>query len=289
MVGVLGSQGQDQEFETMGEGIGGNTLPIDWASFLRNINPPATGPDPLPPTSVGTWSPLTPPPYVPPIDPDGFWVQNASLGNIQTVTDEPESGMTSYYPSLEWWEDNLSDPNVVYIPQSLPSWNSVFANYPKKKNSNNQDDDLSSDEVYTLLGGEALRLHNTDKANYNNACALRVSRALNYSGINIPNVTGTIQGADGKNYFTRPEYLKNWMTKVFGAPTIHKTISDVGNNPANFQLELIRNAKHGIYIMVAADAGYFQASGHTTLFLGVDCIHNGYYLAAKEIFFWELP
>ena len=50
---------------------------------------------------------------------------------------------------------------------------------------------------------------------YVNACALRVSRALNYSGVTIPNIANhTFQGSDGKYYFLSSAKLYNWMIKT---------------------------------------------------------------------------
>lgn len=216
----------------------------------------------------------------------GWWSYDPRVLSNESPSDEPMSNPNS---SSAWWDDNVSDPNTYYYSQPRPSFSQILNNYPKyATNDTRVWDDIDADGVYALLGGEALNLHLTQKNDYNNACALRVSRALNYSGVTIPAITNqTIKGADGKNYFIKPEYLKNWMTKTFGPPDIHKTIQDVGYNNAEFKNSLLLNK--GIYIMIAADPGVFRASGHATLFLGLDCIKSGYYTFAKEIFFWKLP
>ncbi|MDP1811196.1 MAG: hypothetical protein Q8K66_07280 [Sediminibacterium sp.] len=114
---VLGSQGQDQEFETMGEGTGGNTLPIDWASFLININPPVTGPDPIPTGGTGVWALYTPPAYVPPIDPSTFWIGSFLQGDDLYSLSE----LDAYAQGLGYyWEDPSYDVNSNTFPPYDP-------------------------------------------------------------------------------------------------------------------------------------------------------------------------
>lgn len=140
-----------------------------------------------------------------------------------------------------------------------------------------------------MIGGEVLAQRNA--GNVNNACALRVSRALNYSGVNIPSIAGqTWQGGDNKNYFFRAEHLYNWMVKTFGQPDIHLTEADGAPNGTKFPDLLYGLQNRGIYIMKPKSVSSFGASGHTTLWGGLDCIgrHN-YFSAAKDIYIWRLP
>jgi hypothetical protein len=49
-----------------------------------------------------------------------------------------------------------------------------------------------------LIGGKVLQAHIDDPIAFNNSCALRMSRALNYSGVKIPYDRGkTLSGANG--------------------------------------------------------------------------------------------
>lgn len=140
-----------------------------------------------------------------------------------------------------------------------------------------------------MIGGEVLAKHNAGNAN--NACALRVSRALNYSGVTIPNIASqTWQGADGKNYFYYAAHLYNWMVKPFGQPDIHLTAADGAPNGTKFPEQLNGLQNRGIYMMKPKSQESFGASEHATLWGGLNCIggHN-YFPAASDVYIWKLP
>jgi len=204
----------------------------------------------------------------------------------QTVTNEIDPNITDNDPSLIWWNTTTNDPNTVYIQQAKPTWQNVYDNYPK---TTSPSDDLPAHDVCVLIGGEVLAQHNAGNAN--NACALRVSRALNYSGVSIPNITGqTWQGADNKNYFYYAEHLYNWMVKTFGQPDIHLTAANGAPNGTKFPDQLIGLQNRGIYIMKPISRSSFGASGHATLWAGLDCIgkHN-FFASASDVYIWKLP
>ncbi|WP_090974515.1 type VI secretion system amidase effector protein Tae4 [Parapedobacter composti] len=115
---------------------------------------------------------------------------------------------------------------------------------------------------------------NDTNNDYQNACALRVSRALNYSGITIPTIIGqTAKGADGKNYFLGAANLNAWMIKTFGEPTKF-TGAQGGENGKNFPTLL--SGKKGIYIMVPNYPRDF-ASGHADIWNGETCNAGCYF------------
>ncbi len=262
------------------EGGGGG---IDWGTFLTNLNPPATGPDPIPGGGGGTWTVFTPPTYIPPADPYTFW--EGTQGLEQSVADEYDPAASDSDPNNAWWDDNMSDPNVTYSAQPRPTFATMFNNYPKKSDGG----DMSVPDVCNLIGGQIKTMF--DNGIIANACALRVSRALNYSGVTIPIIaTQTFQGADGKNYFIYAANLYNWLTKTFGQAEIHKTAAEGAPNGTKFQNQLIGMQNRGIYLMRPISVSAFQASGHATLWGGLDCIggHN-YFAAAKDIYIWKLP
>lgn len=139
---------------------------------------------------------------------------------------------------------------------------------------------MQSNEVYQLVGGPLYNSHLAKPSGYRNACAVRVSRALNYSysidangnpvSIFIPEIPGqTEKGADGKNYFKSAANLSAWMEKTFGKPAFPNRIpgSYAGEYGSGF-LEYLNNKK-GVFIIVNAyptTAGY---TGHA------DIINNG--------------
>jgi len=129
----------------------------------------------------------------PPVQPSAE--RDVSIGNDHT--------------DIQWWNSTTND----YPAQMLPSWNDVNSNYPKKSDGT----EMCGTDVYTLVGGQVLANMPSDP--YPNACAVRVSRALLYSGITIPVIPGhTFQGADGKNYFLSSAKLYDFMKKTFKIP-----------------------------------------------------------------------
>lgn len=211
-----------------------------------------------------------------------LWWESADYN----VSNEPDPYLSDNDPNLIWWDENTSDPNTVYTQQAKPNWQNVYNNYPKTTDGS---DDLPVAEVCMLIGGQVLTKYNN--GDVKNACALRVSRALNYSGVIIPNISGqTWQGVDGKNYFYVAQYLYNWLGKTFGPPDVHLTAADGAPNGTKFPEQLIGLQNRGIYIMKPTSQASFGATGHTTLWGGLNCIggHN-YFAAASDVYIWKLP
>lgn len=197
---------------------------------------------------------------------------------------EPDPFITNDDPDTYWWDDNTTS----FPTQNRPSWNDMNSNYPKNTAGT---DDLPGPQVYSLVGGDVLALYNSNPSKYQNACALRVSRALNYSGVNIPYISGhTYAGADGKYYFLSSAKLYNWVRKTFGAPDVTLTGSQGGTNGQNFPSLL--SGQKGIYIMVPNWPAQFGALGHATLFDGSSCVGGHCYYDAQggvsRIYLWKL-
>ncbi|PZD79018.1 T6SS effector amidase Tae4 family protein [Mesonia sp. K7] len=154
-----------------------------------------------------------------------------------------------------------------------------------------------ADNVYSYVGGDVAQARLDYPIETNNTCALKVSIALNESGINIPFIQstsgnpGTIQGADGKYYFLNAKALNVWMKKTFGIspsnPQHYKYNSvDGGTDGENFPTLL--NGKKGIYSMIPDPQANFGASGHADMFDGNKCAAKCYFNVAQEIDFWVL-
>jgi RHS repeat-associated protein len=180
-----------------------------------------------------------------------------------------------------FWEGaatGLMTAGLNHLQQGInrPNFDDMLANYP----TDGQGGDMPASDVYNLIGGDVLSEHNRDPNSYNNACALRTSRALNYGGANIPYIKGmTLVGADGKNYFYRASDLYNWMSKpaVYGKPNISS--SDFSKFAGN----------KGVFIMQANYPKYFGAWGHATLYNMTGCMgghcYNGSY--AYKYYLWN--
>jgi hypothetical protein len=166
-----------------------------------------------------------------------------------------------------WWDDNTLD----FPAQVLPSWANMNNNFPKKPDGTEK----CAQEVFNEVGGQVQAIGGT------NACALRMSIALNKSGIVIPAISGqTYQGADGKFYFLSAAKLYNFMKKTFKIPPnaagsrLTFTGAQGGVGGSNFPTLL--SGKKGIYLMRPNYPGdnYFGASGHATMFNGSSGVAN---------------
>lgn len=163
-----------------------------------------------------------------------------------------------YIYDSTYWEN----PNLTFPQQNLPTFQNFDTNYPR----------MNGEQLAQLVGGDVLNLYNQYPSVVRGFCALKVSRALNYSGVTIPNITttngnpGTVLGGDGKYYFLNAKALNKWMQKTFGvSPTNPNHIkilgSQGGENSGNFPT-LTAGIK-GIYSMVSSNLDW--ASGHADL------------------------
>lgn len=185
-------------------------------------------------------------------------------GPTGTVSSEFDPSLPAVDPDEQWWNDN----STTFPPQNLPSWDNINSHYPKDANGN----DMPADDVYNLIGGDILVMKNANPDNFRNACAARVSRALNYSGVTIPSIPNhTFKGGDGKYYFLSAAKLYNWMVKTFGTSNaIVLNQNQGGSNGSQFQPLL--SGKKGIFLMKPASIQSFGATGHATLYNGSGCV-----------------
>ncbi|WDF53933.1 T6SS effector amidase Tae4 family protein [Mucilaginibacter sp. KACC 22063] len=179
--------------------------------------------------------------------------------------------------------DYWNNPNLTFPAQSLPSYNRFYDAFPKHSDTRFD----TPIKMYTAVGGEVLNQYNLSGAR--NTCALRISRALNYSGVTIPDIKDqTYKGSDNKFYFLGAAKLKAWMIKTFGPPTKIEG-SQGGIHGSNFPSLL--NGKKGIFIMTPNDINKFQATGHADLLTYFSCDGGCYFDApggVKDILIWEL-
>ena len=154
----------------------------------------------------------------------------------------------------------ISGLNHLAAAATKPTFEELLANFPTDQDGN----ELPADQVYKIIGGDVEAEFNRDPVAYRNACALRVSRALNKSGVKIPKLTGqTLKGGDGNNYFFRAADLYKWMSRAFGKPFSTTHFANLAG-------------KQGIYIMRASYPRDFGAWGHATLFNKTTTIGHSY-------------
>ncbi|MEE9406881.1 MAG: T6SS effector amidase Tae4 family protein [Polaribacter sp.] len=202
-----------------------------------------------------------------------------------------------YEYDADYWED----PNLTFTPQDLPSWADYYANFPRKAGGGWL---YGANNIYNLVGGDVLQVRedDVDERYTNNTCALKVSIALNGSGIIIPEIItsttsgvisyGTVKGADGKNYFLNAKSLNKWMRLTFGvSPSNPKhfnyTKAQGGVGGKNFP-SLI-GTKKGIYSLTSSSTTW--ASGHADIFFENICsVKKCYYSepSLESIDIWVL-
>ena len=160
-----------------------------------------------------------------------------------------------------------SAPKVVVSP--IPPYGMMEGSYPKG----------NADDVKKKIGG---------KVNYGwikNTCAIRMSRALNYAGHEIPKSKqlNSVSGADGKRYAFRVRQLKSYLIEQFGQPTlVYLNSNKSGKVPDNFK------GVKGI-IVFEVDS-WNDATGHITLWNGSSCVDNDcYWKEAKKVELWVSP
>ncbi len=181
-----------------------------------------------------------------------------------------------------WWNGDSTFQDHQTVAQQKPKWQDVYNNYPK----NSAGGDMPSRDVCVMIGGEVRK--KSDQGSANNACALRVSRALNYSGISIPEIPGkTWKGGDGKNYFFLAAHLYAWLRQTFGAPDVE--LSSTPGNAIELHRQVVGIHNRGIYIMTPHNSQSFGASGHCSLWGGLNAIGGNNYMGdAGKIYVWRL-
>jgi hypothetical protein len=142
----------------------------------------------------------------------------------------------------------------------------------------------SQSYVKNLIGGEVNTPIVTD------TCAVRMSRALNLAGVQLPShdpALYTLSGKDKRHYALRMQELKRWIAQRFGAPQI------TSHMPAS------RAAFSGVKGIIAFDItfglntdGRTRALGHLDLWDGSAYTHQAedprdYFDLAKEVALWK--
>lgn len=140
------------------------------------------------------------------------WAFNYLIDNPTVTVEQFENWFMmksegrDFFYDANYWEN----PNLTFQQQSLPTWAAFSSAYPNQ----------TSQQLYGVVGGAVAQAQIDYPILTQNGCALKVSRALNYSGITIPNIPsttgnpGTVQGADGKYYFLNAKALIIWMQKT---------------------------------------------------------------------------
>lgn len=129
---------------------------------------------------------------------------------------------------------------------------------------------ISVENVGKMLGGKVEA--NIASGIFQNACPIRMSYVLNYSGVPIPANSryATVTGKDKKRYMFRVNDMMDFLASAFGKPDL--TVSSPG--PGSF------NGRQGIIIFQGN--GWSDARGHVTLWNGNICSDTCHFLGGAE-------
>ena len=121
----------------------------------------------------------------------------------------------------------------------------------------NETSEISPEKAYLGVGGDVADYYKDGIliGRIENACALRLSIAMNDAGYDIPEVDGTLKGANGKNYFLSSEKLANYISKNYNVTASFTYNSNLKNFIGN----------KGIYFMEPVSPAKFGAVGHITI------------------------
>lgn len=201
--------------------------------------------------------------------------------NSNVSFSEYENWFSTDYPELESITLNINPDDITYdtplTQQLLPSLSSYLDAFPKVGTQGNYSQ-MSSTNVYSLAGGSLLTSHNANPSAYSNACSIRGSRGLLYSGIDIPvlNYNGsqrTQKGGDNKNYILDAVSFDKYMQDKFGDAT-HELTGAAANDPQ--QVANMLDSKNGIYVIVNNSSGQAGYSGHVDTIINGECIGGAY-------------
>lgn len=183
-----------------------------------------------------------------------------------------------------------------------PAWSNVYKAYVTIDNAGkNESTDIKKTAAkYKLIGGPAEKEFKRDPDTYVNACALRLSYALNHGGMPIkdnkqlPGGT-SLKGADGNIYYTGVYKVRDFLVLNWGNADKPYTLKVMSTKKQNRDLydELTKFKKKGVVSMKVT--GWTDASGHITLWTGSNfadgsnyLIDNRKYVIVTEFQFWEL-
>ena len=194
---------------------------------------------------------------------------NVSWAQLQNWFMKPSEGKDGSYDATFW-----EDPNLNLPQQNLPSMQNFLYAFPKIQNGN-VISNMPSTQVYQLVGGSILSNHASGNVNYQNACSLRGSRALNYAGASIPvvhqnGIQKTEKGGDNENYILSAKAFNKYMNITFGPPTYRLTFADIGGNLDNIANFL--QGKNGIYTIINRSPGIAGYSGHVDIIINGQCL-----------------
>jgi hypothetical protein len=124
-------------------------------------------------------------------------------------------------------------------------------------------------QVGKKIGGKVEQ--NISDGIFQNACPIRMSYVLNYTGVPIPRVGyAVVSGADKKWYMYRVNDMMSFLAMTFGKAD--KTVK----NPRTCDFAGLKG------LIVVTGSGWTNARGHVTLWDGTNCSDSCHLLADPD-------
>lgn len=178
------------------------------------------------------------------------------------------------------------------IKPNRPSWADMNKNY--------MGESVPRSELYPMISKQLVKLHQENERAWENTCAIRMSYALNRSGVRLPPETspkgGTIKGDDAFYYWIRVKDLKKYLKDRFHEGDFEhkfqaiKTKDEMQTRALAVRDSFIKKIYGKRGIIVFDVEGWDGATGHFTLWDGTNLSYagNGYHNDATttEYYFW---
>lgn len=159
-----------------------------------------------------------------------------------------------------------------------PKFDDLWKAYPFSDRPNGG----SVEDVKNLVGGRV------DAAWIKNTCAIRVSRALNYSGHPVPadfkgkqGKNFAVTGVDGKWYAFRVRDMHAYLKHMLGKPDV---VEASRLNDSKVRGKFLNKKGMMVFKVTAWD----DATGHITLWNGTKCSDKCYFNEAVQVELWIL-
>lgn len=152
---------------------------------------------------------------------------------------------------------------------------------------------LESSDVYKKIGGNVLYNHEKWPNMYNNACALRISYALNFSSANIPYEAGKTLSGDANNDRTSEWYYYKIVDLMDYLNRTYSQCESYDIEPSSNSVRVpddIKGRKGIICFQKCNFPGNDHtniATGHIDLWDGSNIVDNGV-SGCGTIYFWEI-
>lgn len=171
----------------------------------------------------------------------------------------------------------ISSPPITV---NRPKWSDMIKNYPDMK--------FNTSTLYKEISDSLFKIYSSNTKDWENSCAIRMSKALNYSGVKLPSTdigyrednssNGTLKGKDGYYYWFRVKSLGNYLKKKLGKPDldIHLKTAKLGEKKEKMSTENWKKVQAMKGIVMFEVSGWGNASGHFTLWDGNHLIYPGY-------------